>query len=551
MVFIKKIVLKSEFPYSKLIPMNISPVMKQFVFTLLLLTSLALNQSVANIIYVDANNASLSHDGTSWETAYSNLQDAFLASLNLVGPDEIWVAMGTYRPATCVGQTCVENEIAATFNLLKDVSLFGGFEGIETMRSQRDPWVNLTILSGDLLGNDDNNDLRQAAPSRADNSYHVVTGDLTDSTAVLDGFVIRGGNARSDIQNTKSGGGMINNAGSPIIRNCVFEYNTATAAGALDCSNGGSPIIVNSVFRNNFAEELGGAVSVFEKAKPVFLNCTFYSNMSGRVGGASYSGDQGMGATTIATFTNCTFFNNSSIGVGPVHSAQLNSTLVIENSIIWGNKGEINLGGDGITEPIQISDTATFSIGYSIVESDTGAMQGIGNLNLDPMFTNPDSFNLALQVGSPAIDAGGLAPLDLGDLDGDSLFTEILPLDLRGKQRVIDVDSGGIDMGAIESTGFPDFIRNLPVAENLAVRILRNPITEGDLAFEVKSNVSGPIQFSLLNLTGTLIGVKEVAGIVSNTSRIVRWNGNNLAPGIYILRAIQAGTQKSYKILVR
>ncbi|MEJ2705243.1 MAG: hypothetical protein P8Z79_22610, partial [Sedimentisphaerales bacterium] len=86
----------------------------------------------------------------------------------------------------------------ATFQLKSGVGIYGGFVGTEVSRPERDPATNLTVLSGDLRGNDqevfDPSDL-VSEPTRSDNSYHVVTGTGADETAVLDGFVITGGNA--------------------------------------------------------------------------------------------------------------------------------------------------------------------------------------------------------------------------------------------------------------------------------------------------------------------------------------------------------------------
>ena len=55
-----------------------------------------------------------------------------------------------------------------------------------------------TILSGDLASDDiDFTNLSELTdePSRAENSYHVVTGQGIDASAVLDGFTITAGNS--------------------------------------------------------------------------------------------------------------------------------------------------------------------------------------------------------------------------------------------------------------------------------------------------------------------------------------------------------------------
>ncbi|MCP4712207.1 MAG: hypothetical protein GY869_26590, partial [Planctomycetes bacterium] len=130
--------------------------------------------------YVDAD-AAAGGDGKSWTTAYNDLQDG-LADV----PAEVWVAEGTYKPDRGTGNR------ASTFQLINNVSIYGGFDGDETTLFQRDPVNNVTILSGDLDGDDGADFL-----NNSENSYHVVTGSNTNATAVLDGFTITGGNASS------------------------------------------------------------------------------------------------------------------------------------------------------------------------------------------------------------------------------------------------------------------------------------------------------------------------------------------------------------------
>lgn len=103
--------------------------------------------------------------------------------------DELWVAAGTYTPTIGVIRT-------ATFQLKPGVALYGGFAGGETLRTQRNFTANVTILSGDLNGNDNSN-VRYDEPTRDENAYHVVTGSGVTNTAVLDGFTVTGGNANA------------------------------------------------------------------------------------------------------------------------------------------------------------------------------------------------------------------------------------------------------------------------------------------------------------------------------------------------------------------
>ncbi|HPD32209.1 MAG TPA: thrombospondin type 3 repeat-containing protein, partial [Phycisphaerae bacterium] len=156
-----------------------------------------------NVIYVKPQATGLG-DGTSWENA-TTLQAALTAAQE---HDDIWVAAGTYKPSSPSGR-------AATFQLQNDVSVYGGFAGIaaETPATfnlaDRDFTTNQTVLSGDI----------GTVGTQTDNCYHVVTGSGTNSTAILDGFTIRDGNANGSATSQKRGGGLYLAAGSPAIVN--------------------------------------------------------------------------------------------------------------------------------------------------------------------------------------------------------------------------------------------------------------------------------------------------------------------------------------------
>ena len=105
------------------------------------------------IIYVNANLTNGLQNGTSWENAFMDLQDA----LNMAEEgDQIWVAKGVYVPTK--DRFGIENPLdseSVTFYIDKEVQLFGGFFGGESILEARDWEVNQTILSGDLNGDDE------------------------------------------------------------------------------------------------------------------------------------------------------------------------------------------------------------------------------------------------------------------------------------------------------------------------------------------------------------------------------------------------------------
>ncbi|MCK5175563.1 MAG: hypothetical protein KAR47_19365, partial [Planctomycetes bacterium] len=120
----------------------------------------------ANIIYVKQD---ATGNGTTWTNAYGNLQNALDTAIS---NDEIWVAAGTYKP----DPNGLADPREATFQMINGVGIYGGFPAGGGNWEDRDPNTYETILSGDLLGNDNPattvEDLLDD-PCRADNCYHV------------------------------------------------------------------------------------------------------------------------------------------------------------------------------------------------------------------------------------------------------------------------------------------------------------------------------------------------------------------------------------------
>lgn len=90
-------------------------------------------------------------------------------------------------------------------------------------RSQRNRKANVTILSGDLLGNDNSN-LALDEPTCQDNSYHVVRNGVGNNIGRLDGFTITGGHA--------NGGGIYSGNNSLILANLILIHNVAKDDGS-------------------------------------------------------------------------------------------------------------------------------------------------------------------------------------------------------------------------------------------------------------------------------------------------------------------------------
>lgn len=382
------------------------------------------------VIFVDAEAIGL-NDGTSWANAYSDLQDALAATPDPAVPFTlIWVAQGTYRPSA---RTDPADPRSATFQLASGVQLFGGFSGSETRLQQRIRATNVTILSGDLDG-DDGPDFT----NNGENSYHVVTAVGTDSTTILDGFTVIGGNANEFSEG--KGGGMSIPDGDPIISHCRFTSNAALSGGGMFIGLA-SPIIESCVFTGNVAAGSGGGIYDRVGYTTPYLaslfNCVFSGNSAGGRGG-------GMNLHRAnATLSNCVFFGNTAgdFGGGII---VVSNVFTATSCIFWGNSD-----GTGGGESAQIDTSRRPK--YSLIQGWTAKLGDVGNIGDDPRFVDPDGpddiigtedDDLRLLPDSPAINQGDTASVP-----------EPRASDLDGHARVL---CGRLDMGAFEF-GIGDF----------------------------------------------------------------------------------------------
>lgn len=456
------------------------------LFTTILFLSFSFTIQAATIFV--KHDATGTNDGTSWTNAYTDL---LVAITNASNGDEIWIAAGTYKPTTGTDRDI-------SFNMKNGVGIYGGFNGTETLLSERNPNTNVTILSGDIGVTGDN----------SDNSYHVFNDQNLDNTATMDGITIEDGNAngsgvlngvRRDLgggmflrtsnpvitncvfksNNAKSGGAIRNNSSTPTITACSFTNNTCTEDGAALYNNISSPIITNCDFSNNSAGDDGGA-AFNTRGNPIYTNCTFTSNSATAFGGAIlnnsnsstqstpvynnciFKGNQASngGASsarsssasvvrTISTFNNCIFIGNLASSGGVFYS-QLTGSATLNNCSLSGNTAT----NGGCLSTLNTSDIITNSIlwgnssqiqgsptvTFSIVE---GGFTGTGNLSTDPNFTDQPPIGLGttgdlhLDVNSTAYNSGDNASIPSGNTT-----------DLDGNGRI---NFGIVDMGAYEA----------------------------------------------------------------------------------------------------
>ena len=378
------------------------------------------------IIYVDQDNISGIETGHNWSKAFTELQDAIDLACECTEHDstEIWVAEGTYLPTK---KTLGTTDRHKAFHIQKNIKMFGGFNGNETERSQRDLRNIQTILSGDLNNNDDGslhpNNLRDHV-SRSDNAFHVmhIEAALEEITkaCIIDGFFIERGNAVESSFSGSKGGGIYTNILEntdfdciPTIRNCYLRHNSATQGGGI------------------FVDATHGLL------QPAITNCVFYKNGAFIGGGICNDGSED---NCYPLITNCTFTGNAVTGIGGAvaNLGDFCITILI-NCILWDDSDNDTDGGN---DEIRAPGLAQCILLNSIIDDGTvdGLVQvpdnifSLDNLDGNPIFVNVPLGDLNVQNGSGAIDAG------------DNLWVNS-STNIDGRTRILGAK---VDIGAYE-----------------------------------------------------------------------------------------------------
>jgi len=332
------------------------------------------------IVYVDAN-ATGNNNGSSWANAYTDLQSGINAACT---NDEVWVAKGEYQPA-----------VNQFFKMKEGVRIHGGFAGTESILAARNWRTNVTVLKGN-----NNSVVRNEC---------TVSNPMT-SASVLDGFTVTGGLADQSPNPENvldAGGGIFNLYASPKLVNLIITNNTADDRGGGLYNRFSNPLLVNSVVSRNTANRSGGGIYNFSSS-PKIVNATIANNAADRVGG--------------------------------IRSNYIESVVLLQNSIVYGNM-QVQA-----TQPEQTNISnlagATIQYSYSLVQ-DTTTADAQGNLpgTLDPVFTDPVTNNYRLQANSPVIDTAN-----------NTLIPADVTTDLDSSDRIIGLSA---DMGAYEYQGSP------------------------------------------------------------------------------------------------
>ena len=279
-----------------------------------------------------------------------------------------------------------------------------------------------------------------------------------DSRPKLSGCTIR-----SNVASVK-GGGICSYKSNPIIQHCVIQSNYAANHGGgiffnLPHRFGGSPKMYYCLVSENTADSGHGGGINLTSTQPIISQCVITYNTA-REGGGIFGRD------SDTAISNCVIARNMAEYGGGIRICLENESS-FANCMVWNNQATIAGDGISIGEPNQPSNTTLL---YNDLRSDSDAVHveegstliwGDGNIDSDPLFSDPDGGDFHLQPGSPCIDAGSnqYVSRDYLDLDYDGNTHESTPFDLDGLNRFADdpdtPDTGSgtppiVDMGPYE-----------------------------------------------------------------------------------------------------
>jgi len=295
------------------------------------------------------------------------------ALTNAGSGDEVWVRMGVHLPTTTTVRTI-------SFTLKSGVALYGGFDGSEIARDEREPTVNITVLSGDI----DDNDLEDlngvvttTAHISGTNSYHVLYSSGVTETAVLDGFTITAGQANGSLSNGL-GGGMRNNSGSPTLTDLIFSGNYAFGGGGMH-NTLSDPVLTRVTFSGNHANDDGGGMLNESASDPVLTDVMFVGNSAVFIGGGMFNW-----LSSNPALTGVTFISNTAENGGGMFNFGRNSNPTLFEVVFRGNIATSSGGGMFLNS---FAAPQLTNVTFSVNEARSGGGM-YNNNNSSPILTN-------------------------------------------------------------------------------------------------------------------------------------------------------------------
>lgn len=379
-----------------------------------------------------ASDGSAAASGLDWSSA-TTLQ----AALGSGACSSIRLKQGIYRPTAGTDRS-------ASFAINAPVHLLGGYTGNSTAPEERATDPRLTVLSGDIDGNDSNRTggiTPAATDIQGGNSFNVVViggrgnsssgGPYTRDNTRLDTLTITAG---------QSGGTSYHGAG--------LYCNGAGAGSAC------SPTLLNVVFSGNKAESnagQGGALFNLSDnagtASPLIRQASFSGN-SAAMGGAIYSEGWGNGANAMEIRQSLFTGNSASADAGALYHLVHNTAnaLRIEDVTFTGNRAGRH-GGALYYRTVGTSFTGSSLVRFTTFagnQAGTSQANGRGHTLYNDAAWPTGYANPVALVSSILWNATGTTGPEIYNKDGNNPLVSLDYSILR------TVSTAGLPLGAID-----------------------------------------------------------------------------------------------------
>ena len=362
--------------------------------------------------YVDKDAVGL-NDGTNWQNAFNDLQDALDCVRAGTCPAPIWVAAGVYYPDE--GASVTADDPAESFYLIEGVNMYGGFDGVgaggvggvkEVFLFQQDITLYKTILSGDIQQDDidPNGDgiITDASDIVGTNSQHVVYVDAINLGAITDSTVLNGFRITAGSNGAPGGSGLIcygtaANPCSPKLKNLVFKGNKAALGGGMYALHSESSL-THVAFISNEAQSIPGyGGGLYSYASNLSMDDVVFRDNNADYGAGMYLNSSDASISNSVIETNDADWHGGGIFTEDSFPTLTNVTFDTNSAAVWGG-GMFNVD----SAPI-IADSSFYgnsaSGGGAIANEITGGLAAGSIIN--------SSFVNTVFSGNAALDDGG------------------------------------------------------------------------------------------------------------------------------------------------
>ncbi len=285
---------------------------------------------------------------------------------------------------------------------------------------------------------------------------------------------------------------------NPRLRDLYLLDNSADCDGGGIYCEGSSPLLERVRFEGNYADD-GAALYCRSGSHPVLRHCTLARNTA-IIGGAIYCRDSYLTLQQVTISLNVAAAGGALLLRDGGHA-------FIENCILWNNSPEeIRFFASQDSNQVEVSCSDLTGGEEAIEISGNGeVIWGDDNIDLDPLFCDPETADLRLDTDSPC----RTETCGLMGATGETCAGEAVP-----------------DVGTTGRSPLPHGItlaRNYPNPFNPATTI------------EFELVAPQPVRLEVFNLRGESVTLLGDESLAAGTHR-VRFNGSTFASGVYIYR---------------